>query len=245
MLVMCGNSPAANPPGKPVEEFFAEDMAVRMIKTFTQTTVGQKVLMAVTGLILFLFILGHLSGNLLIFAGREHMNEYAHFLHEHPKFLWPARIVLLFCFFVHIVAAARLWLKNRSAREEGYTIYLPIETTIAARTMIYGGAAIFFFLLWHLLHLTFGVVGPRFDPNDVYGNVVRGFQNPAIAGIYLVGVACLCAHLYHGAWSLLHTLGLSAPEIDCAKKKAARILAVLIGLGYASIPLAVLTGVVR
>lgn len=208
-------------------------------------SVGQKLLLAGTGAVLLLFVIGHLAGNLQIYRGPEAINAYAAFLHSHPAPLWAARVVLLFSVGVHIVFAARLAWRNWRARPVGYARRRWREADAAARSMVLTGPVIAAFVAYHLLHLTFGSAHPEFVPRDVYHNVVRGFQVPAVAIAYIVANILLALHLYHGAWSLTQTFGLSHPRWDGLRRTAATVLAVLIGTGNASIPLAVWAGWVR
>lgn len=214
------------------------------------STTGQKTLMAATGIVLLGFVLGHLAGNLLFFAGPEALNSYSEFLQSKPAMLWGARIVLLFSVAVHMRAAIVLTLRNRAARPHPYSVKKEIETSFAARTMVVGGFLIILYVLFHLAHLTFGVVGPQSHfhdggahVHDVYGTIVAGFRNPAFSATYILSMIVLGLHIYHGAWSFLQTLGVSHPGINCLRKRAAAGLGIVIAAGYIAIPVAVLLGV--
>lgn len=209
------------------------------------TTVAHKLLLAVTGIFLLLFVIGHLAGNLQIYRGPEALNAYAAFLHSNPGPLWVARLLLLASVAVHIVFAARLAWRNWRARPLGYARRRWREADAAARSMVFTGPVIAAFVAYHLLHLTFGSAHPEFIAHDVYHNVVRGFQVPAVALAYIVANVLLALHLYHGAWSLTQTFGLSHPRWDGLRRAAATALALLIGAGNVSIPLAVWAGWVR
>lgn len=210
-----------------------------------RNSVGHKLLLAVTGIPLFFFVIGHLAGNLQIYRGPEALNAYAAFLHANPGPPWAARLILLFSVGVHMVFAARLAWRNWRARPLGYARRRWREADAAARSMVFTGPVIAAFVAYHLLHLTFGSAHPEFVPRDVYHNVVRGFQVPAVALAYIVANVLLAFHLYHGAWSLTQTFGLSHPRWDGLRRAAATALAVLIGAGNVSIPLAVWAGWVR
>src|SRR6266567_592141 len=183
--------------------------------------VGQKAVMAVTGVILFLFVVGHLLGNLKIFEGPAAFNAYAEGLRT-----------------VGAPFFGRGWLLWAVRLE-------PIETTYAARTMRWGGVLIFLYVVYHLLDLTFGRVNPSFVPGDVYHNVVASLRVWPVAAAYIAAMVVLGLHLYHGTWSALQTLGLNPPPTHRWRRGAAAAIAVLIAGGYISIPVAVLAGVLR
>src|SRR5215831_2511766 len=184
---------------------------------FWHTTIGKKVVMAVTGVILVGFVIAHMFGNLMIFAGPDEIDAYSRFLREvgmpelgYGQLLWVVRIVLLVCVSFHITAAVQLTRMSRAARPIGYAAKRDIETTWAARTMRWGGVLLLAFVVFHLLHFTGGVVGfgaGQFKPLAVYQNVVAAFAVWPIAVFYIVAMAALCLHLDHGIWSMLQTLG--------------------------------------
>ena len=212
---------------------------------FISSTLGKKVLMAVTGVILFGFVVGHMLGNLQIYIGAERLNHYAELLQSNKPFLWTVRSVLLFCVGVHIWAAVVVWLRNRSARPVKYRIFRPPGLDYAARTMVWSGPIIALFIVYHLLDFTIGATNPDFIRGDVYHNVIASFSNPLIAGVYMAANLLLAFHLYHGLWSLFQTFGWDHPRFGWVRRVPAVFLAVLIGAGNLSIPLAVLTGVVQ
>ena len=214
-------------------------------RSYCRSNVAQKAVMAVTGAILFLFIIGHLAGNLQMFAGRERINAYAAFLKGTGELLWVARGTLLVAVALHIVASAQITIANWRARPVGYAFKRDIETTYAAKTMIISGPLILVYVIYHLMMFNFLVTGPGYSETDVYGNVVKAFQVPAIAGVYILAMLMLGMHLYHGIWSMLHTLGLSNPRYHKLRRIVAPAIGMLIAAGYISIPLAVLVGVVR
>jgi succinate dehydrogenase / fumarate reductase cytochrome b subunit len=217
---------------------------------FYQTTIGKKVIMAVSGLVLIGFVIGHMVGNLQILLelvekgkGQKALDAYAALLHSMPALLWTARIVLLASIFAHFWAAISLVRQNRAARPQAYARQATQVTTYAAKTMKYGGFIVLFFIIYHLLHLTLGTVAPEgFKTGKVYANVVSGFQNPAISGFYIVAQLCLGLHLHHGVWSLMQTLGLNHENFNEGRRLVATSIAGLITFGNISIPVAVLAG---
>lgn len=216
------------------------------------TSIGRKLLMASASILLFLYIIAHLAGNLKVFLGAESFNHYAEWLRVvgEPLFpeksvLWIARVVLLAALFVHVGVYAQLWLQKRRARTTRYRKYDPQVFSWTSRTMAWGGIAIFAFVAYHLMHLTFGNAHPDFVAGDAYHNVIAGFQSLPVTGVYMVGVVALGLHLYHGLWSALQTFGINNPKYNRYRRPAAAIVAVLITVGYLSIPVAVLTGVIN
>lgn len=215
---------------------------------FYQATIGKKVVMALTGVILFGFLLGHLAGNLQIFEGPEKLNEYARFLREKPALLWGARTVLLLSVILHIISSIQLTLIKNAARPVGYQKKENIGSSYASRTMMWSGPIIAAFIIYHLLHFTLGPAHPsypNFDQHDVYRNVVEGFQVPAVSIFYIVAMVLLGLHLFHGLWSMFQTLGVNHPKYNPALRRFAAIFTAVIVAGNISIPIAVLTGIVR
>lgn len=213
------------------------------LRSFWGSLVGKKMVMAVTGAILTIFIIGHLVGNLLVFAGPGPYNDYSHFLkHGIIEILWIVRAVLLLSLVLHVVASIQVSLANRRARPVPYAVKKNIETTYAARTMVWSGPLIFLYIVYHLMMFTFLTTGPGYSPTDVYRNVVLSFQVPAISGIYAAAMIPLGLHLYHGAWSMLQTLGAGAPKYHPVRRAAAPLFAAVITLGYILIPAAVMLG---
>lgn len=219
--------------------------------TFWGTVVGKKAVMAVTGVILFGFILVHMVANLQAFLpvnaeGIPPLDAYAEHLRALPPLLWGTRVVLLLAVILHIVAAWQLTLLNQfEARKKGYVKYKPIASNYASRTMIWSGPIIFFYVIYHLLDFTFGNVNPNFEPGRVYHNVIASFQHPVVAVFYIVANVCLAFHLYHGIWSMFQSLGLSHPSYTPWIKKASAVFAVVIGVGFCSVPIAVMTGFLK
>jgi succinate dehydrogenase / fumarate reductase cytochrome b subunit len=217
---------------------------------FYDSTIGKKAVMAVTGVILFGYVIGHLIGNLQIYSpDTQQINNYAHFLHSHVVLLWAVRALLFVSVILHITASVQLWRLKQKARPEAYVKKDDVPASYAARTMIWSGPIIAAFVIFHVLHLTVGSVLPLATlPDggmDVRANVIMGFQNPAVAGFYIVAMALLCMHLYHGLWSMFQSLGVSHPRYTPIVKKFAAAFAWFVAIGNISIPVAVLTGVLR
>lgn len=214
---------------------------------FWASTVGKKIVMAVTGVILFGFVIAHLAGNLQIFEGPAKINAYGAFLHNIGELLWPARIILLICVTLHIVATVQLALRKKAARPVGYSRKQAIASSYASRTMYWSGPIVLAFIIFHLLHLTAGYIHPgaAYLEGDVYHNVVSGFQVWWVSLSYIVAVSLLGLHLRHGLWSMFQTVGIHQPLYTAVFKKAAFVIALLIVLGYISIPISVLLGLVK
>jgi succinate dehydrogenase / fumarate reductase cytochrome b subunit len=214
---------------------------------FWATTNGKKVVMAVTGAILFLFVIGHMLGNLQVFEGPEKLNAYGRFLHGVPEILWAVRIVLLASVVLHIWASVQLAVRKTQARPVGYAKKDNIASSYASRTMYWSGPILLAFIIYHLLHLTAGVVHPGTDfvEGDVYHNVVSGFQVWWVSAWYILSMILLGLHIRHGAWSMFQSVGFNHPRHTPILNKAAAVLAVVIVLGYISIPLSILVGLVR
>ena len=210
--------------------------------------------MAVSGFVLFLFVLGHLAGNLQVFLGSEAINRYGHFLQSNPELIWPARLSLLLMVGLHIWAAAKLSRENKAARPIGYSQYRAVGSSYASRTMLMSGLIVLVFVVYHILHFTIQVqyvnlTGRNFvdltDPaqrHDIFKMMVIGFNNAWVSGFYVLGMALLCLHLSHGASSMFQSIGWKNRACGPMLDKVARIMAVLIFLGYTSIPVAILLG---
>jgi succinate dehydrogenase / fumarate reductase cytochrome b subunit len=203
--------------------------------------------MALTGLVLAGFVLGHMTGNLLMFKGAPAINAYAKWLHDNTGLLWFARSVLLVSVFAHIWAGVQLTLENRAARAGGPAVEATRRATFASRTMPYSGVVMLGFAVFHLLHFTFRTValGGQDFGDDVHQMVVAGFSSRPVAVFYIVSMLLLCLHLSHGVSSVFQTLGLRNERwrgrLDCLALAYAWIVA----LGFIAIPLAVLTGVLK
>src|ERR1700761_5793104 len=215
--------------------------------SFWQSTNGKKVVMAVTGAIMFLFVIGHVAGNLQIFEGPAKLNAYGHFLHSIGEILWVVRIVLIAAIILHITATVQLGLRNKAARPVGYSRKEAINSSFASRTMYWSGPIILAFVIFHLLQFTAGYIHPesQFIEGDVYHNVVAGFSVWWVSIWYIFSVSLLGLHLSHGIWSMFQSLGFNHPRHTPILKSAAAIVAVVIVLGYISIPISVLLGLVK
>jgi succinate dehydrogenase / fumarate reductase cytochrome b subunit len=209
--------------------------------------------MAVTGVMLFGFVLGHMAGNLKLYLGAEALNHYAEWLREvgtpflpHSVFLWIARVVLLAAVFLHIQSATQLTLLNWRARPEKYRDQHYVAATYAARTMRWGGVVVALFVVYHLAHFTWGwkSVHGSFIPGNVYHNVVAGFQIWWVSALYIVAQFAIGFHLYHGLWSMLQTLGWGQQGASDWRRSFALTFALVISAGNISFPVAVLLGIV-
>jgi succinate dehydrogenase / fumarate reductase cytochrome b subunit len=219
-----------------------------------RSSLGKKYLMAATGVVLSLFVVGHMVGNLQIFLGPEAINRYGHFLQSNVELLWPVRIILLGCVVVHIWTATRLSAENRAARPVAYTVNRPVGSTYASRTMLMSGLIVLAFIIYHLLHYTVqaryvNLTGQDFtvfvddkQRHDIFKMMVVGFSNIWVSLFYLVGVGLLSLHLSHGLSGMCQSLGLGSKTWKPLLDKAAWAAALVLFIGYAAIPVAVLLG---
>jgi succinate dehydrogenase / fumarate reductase cytochrome b subunit len=214
---------------------------------FWESTNGKKLVMAVSGLILFGFVIGHMVGNLQAFEGAEKLNAYGHFLHSIPEILWAVRIGLLVAVTAHIWAATGLALRNNAARPVGYAKRKNINSSYASRTMYWSGPILLAFIIYHLLHLTAGVIHPgsAFIEGDVYHNVVAGFSVWWVSAWYIFSMLLLCLHLRHGVWSMFQSVGFNHPRHTPILNKVALVFALVVAGGFLSVPLGVLTGIIK
>lgn len=228
---------------------------MKIITNVFGSSLGKKYIMAVTGFFLFAFVAGHLVGNLQIFLGPEAINRYGHFLQSNVELLWPVRIGLLTIVGLHIWSAIKLSLENKAARPVPYAEYKALGSTYASRTMLVGGLIVLAFIVYHLLHFTVRVkainlTGQSFldiphdmeNRYDVFRMMVLGFSNIWVVLFYVVGVGLLCLHLSHGASSMFQSIGWKNSAYRPFLDKGAKIVAVLIFLGYISIPVAIQAG---
>lgn len=222
----------------------AVGLADRRAERFYESTIGKKAVMAVSGLILFGFVLGHLIGNLQVYEGADKLNRYAVFLRSLPAALWGARITLLVMVLLHIWSSLQLAARKWNARPIGYKKKKATESSYASRTMYWSGPIILAFVIYHLLDFTFGTLNPNFQEGDVYHNVIASFSVPVVSAFYIIAMILLCMHLYHGVWSMFQTLGFHHPRHSVMLKRAVKVVAILIAAGNISIPVAVLTGLV-
>ena len=215
------------------------------------SSIAKKAVMAVTGLILFGWIVGHMTGNLKVFQGAEKFNAYAEFLREMgaPLFpesgvLWLVRGALTLALVLHVWSATSLTLINRRARDKDYETRKSVQLDYAARTMRWSGYLIAFYIVFHLMHLTWGNVHHNFVLGNPYANLVSGFQILPIALVYIAAILLLGMHLYHGLWSMFQSLGLNHPSYNASRRYFAVAFAVVVCLGFICVPVAVLTGIV-
>jgi succinate dehydrogenase / fumarate reductase, cytochrome b subunit len=225
-----------------------------------KSSLGKKYIMAMTGFVLFLFVIGHLAGNLQLFLGQEAINRYGYFLQSNPELIWPARLTLLLMVGLHIWSGTKISLENRAARPVGYAVYQPVGSSYASRTMLVSGSIVFVFIVYHLLHYTVVVqylnfTGQDFaafmeklpgqvppERHDIFKMMVVGFSNVWVSAFYVLGLALLCLHLSHGASSMFQSLGWKNEAYRPFLDNAARVVAVAIFIGYTSIPVAILCG---
>lgn len=224
---------------------------MRRVAKLYRSSVGKKILMALSGLLLFGFIVGHMVGNLKVLSGPESFNAYAEFLRDfgypllpHEGFLWIFRIVLLGAVLLHAASALQLWATSRAARNGVYRKTEDLSFSYASRTMRWGGVILALFIVYHILHLTTGSVHTDFVAGDVYHNYVVAFQSPLVLGFYAVAQAALCLHLYHGLWSVTQTLGASHPKYNPLRRPVAVGLSLGIFVGFLIPPVLVIAGVV-
>jgi succinate dehydrogenase / fumarate reductase cytochrome b subunit len=225
------------------------------LQRFLGSTIGLKVVMALSGLALFGFVIGHLLGNLQVFLGAEVFNAYAEALQSNKALIWTARIGLLGMVLAHMGSAAKLVMRSSAARPVGYKAKRKfLSGRYAVHTMRYGGVVLLAFIVYHLLHLTAGVAHPDFThcvpaghgkvACDAYHNLTVGLSNPGVAAFYIVAQVALGLHLAHGVWSLARTLGLSNPRYDGLVRSGAMAFGGLITVGNCSIAIACLAGLV-
>jgi len=226
---------------------------VNAFSAFYHSSVGKKMIVAVTGIILILFVIGHLLGNLQIFLGPNWINGYSEHLRELGPFLWLIRIFLLVTVIVHIYVTIRLAIDNRRARPEAYIDKEYVKATFASRHMVMSGLIVLAFIIYHIAHFTVRVTDPRFallkaDPlnhYDVYSMMVYGFQNYFVSAFYVLGLWLLALHLSHGSSSFFQSLGLNNKTLTPRLAFGGRVFAWLLFIGYTSIPVAVLLGLVK
>jgi succinate dehydrogenase / fumarate reductase cytochrome b subunit len=225
---------------------------MNIVSSIFYSSIGKKYVMAVTGGLMFAFVVVHLLGNLQIFEGPEAINRYAALLQSNALVVWGSRLVLLSIALLHVTTAASLTLENWAARPVRYAVNITPYTTYAGRTMVLSGSMVFAFIVYHLLHFTAGVVQPQImqylddkGRHDVYRMMVAGFQHPEVSAVYLLAMGLLYFHLRHGITSLFQSLGLKDMHYGPLLETGARWAALLVFLGYCSIPLSILAGVVK
>ncbi|MBL8747833.1 MAG: succinate dehydrogenase cytochrome b subunit [Planctomycetes bacterium] len=220
---------------------------------FWRSSIGGKVTMAVTGVLLFGFVVAHLLGNLQLLAGPDAINAYAKWLHDRGALLWVARGGLLVVFLLHVATAVRLSRANKQARPVPYASEATVQATFASRSMVFSGLTLLVFVVYHLLHFTFGVTNPGDFARkgngaggfDVHAMVTHSFSVPAIAVVYAAAQIVLFLHLRHGLRSFAQTLGLCHRRYTPIVERLATVLAALIAAGNAFLALSVLAGIVK
>jgi succinate dehydrogenase cytochrome b subunit len=229
---------------------------MRRVLTLYQSSVGQKVVMALTGLFVVGWLAGHMTGNLKFFLGADaqgvyEIDRYAEWLKEmgspvlpHGVGLWIVRILLLVAILLHMLSAFSLYRQSNAARPGRYRKEESISFSYASRTMRWGGVIILLYIVYHLLHMTIGSVHPDFVPGEVYNNLVSGFRSPWVVAAYVVANLALGLHLYHGLWSLTQTLGLSHARYNHLRRPLAGGIAFVIVGGFLAVPIAVFLGLV-
>lgn len=238
---------------------------------FVKSTIGRKILMALTGLVLVLFVLGHMLGNLQMFLGPDAINAYAYKLHHvlPSALLWAIRLFLIVCVAIHVWAALTLTLDNRKARPENYSVNKTVQATYAAKTMRMSGIILLAFILFHIAHYTARVIpGKEYNDQiadvvlkkggkpvmengqpvmtfDVYNMMIAGFEVWWVSGFYILATGLLCLHLAHGVSSMFQTMGLRNKNWRRVLNQVALAYGLIVFLGFAVIPVAVLTGVLK
>ncbi|MDQ0605712.1 succinate dehydrogenase / fumarate reductase cytochrome b subunit [Streptomyces canus] len=222
-----------------------------MARTMWDSSIGKKTVMAVSGLIMLLYLVLHMLGNLKIFFGTDDFNEYAHWLRtlgepalHYEWVLWGLRIVLVIAVVAHAISAYQLSRRDIKARPTKY-VHKKQRTTYATRTLRWGGIILGLFIIWHLLDLTTGTVhSGGFEKGRPYQNVVDTFSTWYGNVIYILAVSALGLHIRHGFWSAAQTLGAGNRTRDRALKATANVLALLLTVGFLVVPVSVMTGVV-
>jgi succinate dehydrogenase / fumarate reductase cytochrome b subunit len=225
----------------------------RSATAYWQSSIGKKLVVAVTGLAMVFFLAGHLSGNMLIYAGPQAFNEYAEFLHTagHGALIWVARVGLLVVVTLHVWATILLTRENKSARKQEYAYKATIQASKSSRIMIWSGLTILAFVIFHLLHFTVRVNShlAGLGETDPYGMVIAGFQagflNFLVVLFYIIAMSLLCSHLSHGVASIFQTLGLRSKKASELIHKVSVGYAVVIWAGFISVPIAIFLGFVK
>jgi succinate dehydrogenase / fumarate reductase cytochrome b subunit len=221
--------------------------AVSRLQLFWDSTIGKKIVMGVTGLIMVAFVIVHMIGNLQVFVGAEKINAYSHFLHHTiAELLWVARIVLLVSVVLHVVAAIQLTRRDHAARQVAYARKVPQTSTISSRSMRWGGVALALFIVFHILHLTTGTIRPApYVEGNIYSTLVGGFQVWWVMLIYVLAMIALGLHIFHGSWAAVRTLGLNHPSPNPLKRPFALDMAFVVWAGFTIVPIAIYLGWVR
>jgi succinate dehydrogenase / fumarate reductase cytochrome b subunit len=216
--------------------------------TFSGTTIGKKAALAISGAVLFGFVIQHMLGNLQVFLGPEVYNHYAESIKSNAALVWSVRTILLVALVVHVALVVQLYARSLAARPVAYRVKKNIATSYAGATMKYSGPALLLYILFHLAHFTapgLSLGDHEFSPVDVYGNFVASFQVPWVTLLYVSANLLLGMHLYHGAYSLLQSLGLNHPRYNARARLGARAFAFLVTAGNVVMPLSVLFGIIH
>ena len=222
--------------------------------TFYRSTIGKKIIMAVTGLIGLGFLIVHIAGNLQAFAGASKLNAYGALLHGPlDELTWLVRIVLIVAVILHVLMAYQLTQRSAAARPTGYQRRTPQVSTLASRTMKWGGVLLLVFIVFHILHFTTQTIDPggvrgltdSQGHRDVYGNIVASFRIWWVSAFYIVSMIALGMHLYHGAWSSVRTLGYAKASAHPLHRRIALTIAVIVWLGFTLVPVGVIAGILR
>lgn len=229
-------------------------MSSNPVTTFYRSTIGKKVIMGVTGLIGIGFVILHIAGNLQAFVGQSKLNAYSAMLHGPlNELVWLLRVILIVAVVLHVTMAYQLTVRSREARPIAYQHREPQVSTLASRTMKWGGVLLLVFIVFHILHFTTETVDPagvrgmtdlRGD-RDVYGDIVMSFRIWWVSAFYMIAMVFLGLHLYHGAWSSMRTLGYAKAAVNPLRRRLALAVAVLIWLGFTLVPLGVIAGIIR
>jgi succinate dehydrogenase / fumarate reductase, cytochrome b subunit len=218
---------------------------------FWHSSIGKKIIVAVTGAFLVVFLLGHLSGNLLMYVGAEAFNDYAKFLHNmlHGAGVWLARIVLLTCIVLHVAATISLVRANKIAKGQNYEKQETNVASSSSRIMIWSGLTILAFVIFHILHYTTRSTSDRLkelgDSGNAYQMVIEGFKSIPVSLFYIIAITLLCSHLSHGVASIFQTLGLRTRGNAALIDTLAKGYTAVIWVGFVSIPVAALTGLIK
>jgi succinate dehydrogenase / fumarate reductase cytochrome b subunit len=218
---------------------------VNALGRFYGTSIGKKIVMAVTGVVWIGYVTIHMAGNMLAHVGPEAINAYAATLKSIAPLLWGTRIALLVSIVLHVHAAFTLKRLDRLARPVGYDRQRFQASTLASRVMGWGGVLLLVFLIYHLLDLTLGVLNPTFSHTDVYGNLQASLTVAWVAVFYVIATVALAGHLYHGVWSLFQTMGVIHPRYERLRRVVATVIAILVPVGFATVPTAILFGWMR
>lgn len=221
-------------------------------KGMWNSSIGLKFIVAVTGAILVLFVVGHMVGNLQVFLGPEVFNAYGEKLRAIPVLLWVVRAVVAASAILHVTVTIMLALGNNAARPVGYDKKQSVKASLASRTMVWGGLLLAAFVIYHLAHYTWRLTNPEYQTlvdahgrHDIYAMVVAGFQNALVSVSYIVAMILLGYHLSHGIASMFQTVGWATTKTLPRFERAAMVIAIVLVVGYISIPISILTGLVR